>query len=78
MARYIKEWIELTGWKKLLWGCDGCGITLIPGTWCTRTALALVLARLIDEQFFTREEAAGVAEDILLNNALRFYNLEKT
>ena len=73
LAKYLKEWIEIAGADKLIFGVDGQGLAQIPGTWNARKALAIALADMVQEEIMNEGEAINAAKQILAGNALDFY-----
>ena len=76
--RVLRECLELTPWRKLLWSTDG---HWFPETfWLAnlqgREALAKVLGEYVECEDLTVEEAIDAARDILFENANRIYGLE--
>jgi uncharacterized protein len=75
LAGYLKEWIQIAGLRKILFGIDGAGLAQVVGTWSARKALTIALSQLVQEGFFTEEQAINAAKAILQKNALNFYKL---
>ncbi len=73
LAGYLQEWFEFTGPNKMLFGVDAAGLALITGTWCARRAVAIALARMVEEGQLTEVEAVGWARAVFRNNALHVY-----
>ncbi len=75
LAGHVREWLEVAGAKKMLFGVDGSGVAVLRGAWNTRRALALALSEMMEEHLFTEREAYNAARDILSANAREVYGL---
>ncbi len=73
LAKHLKEWIEIAGAGKLIFGVDGAGLAQIDGTWCARKAIAIALTNLVEEGMLSEGEAMDTARMMLRDNALNFY-----
>lgn len=73
LAGYLQEWFELVGPYEMIFGTDGGGLAMIPGTWCARRAIAIALARMVDEGQITEAKAVAWARAVLHDNAMRIY-----
>ena len=73
LAGYLREWIEIAGPNKIMFGVDGGGLAHFTGVWCGRRAVALALTQMVQDEMFTELEALGVARALLHDNALQFY-----
>ena len=73
LAGYLREWIEIAGPNKIMFGVDGGGLAHFTGVWCGRRAVALALTQMVQDEMFTEQEALGVARALLHDNALQFY-----
>jgi uncharacterized protein len=75
LAGYLKEWFEFVGPYEMLFGTDGGGLAMITGTWCGRRAIAIALARMVEEGQLTEAKAVAWARAVLRDNAIRIYKL---
>lgn len=75
LARHLREWLEVAGPKKMMFGVDGSGLALIRGAWNTRRALAKALSEMVGDHLCTEREAFDAAREILGKNALDVYGL---
>ncbi|HPO13267.1 MAG TPA: amidohydrolase family protein [Candidatus Hydrogenedentes bacterium] len=75
LANHLREWLEVAGAKKMLFGVDGSGLALIRGAWNTRRALAMALSEMVGDHLCTEREAFDAAREILGKNALDVYGL---
>ncbi len=73
LAEILKEWLEIAGPDKLIFGVDGCGLSQIAGTWCARKAVGIALTKMVEEEMYTEAEAIDAARKVLAENALGFY-----
>jgi|GEM_PF-3381513 len=73
LARYLKEWLEVSSPWNILFGIDATGLAQFSGNWCGRKALAIALSRILQEHQITESEAHGIARGVMRNNALKFY-----
>ena len=73
LAKHLKEWIEIAGAGKLIFGVDGAGLAQLDGTWCARKAIAIALTNLVEEGMLSEGEAMDTARMMLRDNALNFY-----
>ncbi len=82
----IRSFLEVSP-DKVLFGSDGFEVnagTLFPnweeftwiGTTSARQALAIALTEMIRDREITRDEALGIARNVLRGNAIRLYKLE--
>jgi predicted TIM-barrel fold metal-dependent hydrolase len=73
LARYLKEWIQITGVNKIIFGVDASGLAQVAGTWCARKALSIALTDLVQQDFYSEQQAISAARAILQKNAINFY-----
>ncbi len=75
LAMQLREWLELAGPGKILFGTGRGGLGVIAGMWCVRRALALTLGDMMSEGLCSEHDALETARDVLEGNAARVYGL---